>query len=130
VNNKLELNLGLRWDYESNMFNNKYVTPAAAAAALRAQTPTDYFDPEDYITDGNDRKPFLGMFQPRLGFSYDIHADRKTVVFGGYGRYYDRNVFNNTLDERFRLQYDTGIFFFSRDGLPRDGNPTVVWNDA
>ena len=68
------------------------------------------------------------MFQPRFGFSYDLNGDRSTVIFGGYGRYYDRNVFNNTLDERFRLQYDTGIFFFSRDGLPRDGNPTVVFD--
>jgi hypothetical protein len=70
------------------------------------------------------------MFQPRIGFSYDIKGDRSTVLFAGFGRYFDRNVFNNTLDEQFRLQYDTGIFYFSRDGLPRDGNPTVVWNDA
>ena len=130
VSDKLELNLGLRWDYESNMFNNNYVTPPAAVAALRALTPTDYFDADDYITDGNDRDPYLGMFQPRLGFSYDFSGDRRTVLFGGYGRYYDRNVFNNTLDERFRLQYTSGLFFFSRDGLPRNGNPTVVWNDS
>ena len=127
---KLELNLGLRWDYESNMFNNNYKTPAAAAATLRGLTPTDYFDPEDYITDGNDRDPFMGMIQPRLGFSYDFRGDRSTVLFGGYGRYYDRNVFNNTLDERFRLQYRIGNFFFSEDGAPRDGNPTVVFDPS
>jgi hypothetical protein len=130
VNDKLELNLGLRWDYETNMFNNNYTTPAAAAAALRSAPTTDYFDPEDYITDGHDRKPYKGMIQPRIGFSYDLFGDRNTVIFGGFGRYFDRNVFNNTLDERFRLQYDTGIFFFSRDGLPRDGNPTVVFNPS
>ncbi|WP_324808977.1 carboxypeptidase regulatory-like domain-containing protein [Sphingomonas sp. LY29] len=128
VTDKLELNLGLRWDYESNMFNNNYRTPDAAVAALRGLTPTDYFDPDDYITDGNDRKPFLGMFQPRIGFSYDLFGNRDTVIFGGYGRYFDRNVFNNTLDERFRLQYDTGVFYFSQDGQPRDGNPTVRWD--
>jgi Carboxypeptidase regulatory-like domain/TonB dependent receptor len=128
VNDKLELNLGLRWDYETNMFNNNYTTPVAAAAALRSLPATDYFKPEDYITDGGDRKPYKGMIQPRIGFSYDLFGNRNTVLFGGYGRYFDRNVFNNTLDERFRLQYDTGIFFFSRDGLPRDGNPTVVFD--
>jgi hypothetical protein len=130
VTDKLELNLGIRWDYEDNMYNNKYVTPPAAARTLRALIPTDYFDPEDYITDGDDRQPYFGMIQPRLGFSYDFNADRQTVLFGGYGRYYDRNVFNATLDEQFRLQYSTGVFRFSRDGQPRDGNPTVVWNDA
>ena len=79
--------------------------PSRRCAALPT---TDYFDPEDYITDGEDRDPYLGMFQPRIGFSYDLFGDRDTVLFGGYGRYYDRNVFNNTLDERFRLQYNTG----------------------
>ena len=130
VNDKLELNLGLRWDYESNMFNNNYETPAAAVATLRALPQTDYFDPDDYITDGDDRDPYLGMFQPRIGFSYDVLGDRRTVLFGGYGRYFDRNVFNNTLDERFRLQYTIGTFFFSRDGQPRDGNPTAVFDPS
>lgn len=130
VSNKLELNLGLRWDYESNMFNNKYVTPANAAAALRSLPRTAYFNPDNYITNGHNRKPYLGMFQPRLGFSYDISGDRSTVIFGGYGRYFDRNVFNNTLDEQFRLQYTIGNFFFSRDGQPRNGNPTVVFNPS
>ena len=130
VTNKLELNLGLRWDYESNMFNNKYVTPAKAAVTLRSLPSTSYFNPENYITDGNNRKPYLGMFQPRVGFSYDITGNRKTVLFGGYGRYFDRNVFNNTLDEQFRLQYTIGKFFFSPDGKPRDGNPTVIFNPS
>lgn len=129
VTNKLQLNLGLRWDRESNMFNNNYETPANAAAALRALPSTDYFDPEDYITDGNDR-PVYDMIQPRIGFNYDVNDDQRTVIFGGYGRYYDRNVFNNTLDEKFRLQFTIGRFEFSSDGLPRDGNPTVIWDDA
>lgn len=81
VTDKLELNLGLRWDYESNMFNNNYETPAAAVATLSALPKTDYFDPDDYITDGNDRDPYLGMFQPRIGFSYDVNGDRSTVLF-------------------------------------------------
>ncbi len=127
---KLQLNLGLRWDYESNMFDNNYATPASAATVLRGLPQTSYFKASDYITDGSDRPPYLGMFQPRVGFSYDFKGDQGTVLFGGYGRYYDRNVFNNTLDERFRLQYSTGTFYFSRDGLPRDGNNTVIWNPA
>ncbi|NJC33689.1 outer membrane receptor protein involved in Fe transport [Sphingomonas jejuensis] len=128
ITDRLQLNLGLRWDYEDNMFNNKYVTPAAAAAALRTLPVTDYFDPEAYITDGTDRPPATNLWQPRIGFSYDLFDNQSTVIFGGYGRYYDRNVFINTLDERYRQQYRLGTFFFSRDGQPRDGNPTVVWD--
>ncbi|WP_336511914.1 TonB-dependent receptor [Sphingomonas arenae] len=129
VTDKLQLNLGIRWDRESNMFNNNYVTPANAAALLRQLPQTDYFDADDYITDGNDR-PVFNMIQPRIGFSYDFFDNQSTVLFGGFGRYYDRNVFNNTLDERFRLQYTIGRFEFSEDGSPRNGIPTVAWDPA
>ncbi|MEP9361254.1 TonB-dependent receptor [Sphingomonas sp. KR3-1] len=127
---KLQLNLGVRWDYETNGFNNDYVTPASAAAALRSLPKTYYFDPENYITDGHDRKPFAGAFAPRVGFSYDIKGDRSTVIFGGWGRYYDRNNFNNTVDELSRVLNPVGVFRFSATGAPRSGLPTVAWNPA
>ena len=130
LTSRLELNLGLRWDYETNMNNNKYVTPANAAAALRANAAAGQYNASDFITDGSNRPAFKEAFQPRIGFSYDIFDDQRSVVFGGYGRYYDRTIFNDLLDESFRLQYAIGTFYFSRDGLPRDGNPTVVWNES
>lgn len=130
VTDRLQFNLGIRWDHESNLFNNRYRTPDAAVALLRQLPRTSYFNPDDYITDGTDRPTFKGAIQPRVGFSYDFFDDQRTVLFGGYGRYYDRNVFNNTLDEQFRLQYAYGNLFFSRDGRPRtDGTETVQWND-
>ena len=130
ITDRLQLNLGLRWDYESNGFNNRYTTPPAAAAALRALPTTSYFNPEDYITDGNDRSPFKGAFAPRFGFSWDVKGDRSTVIFGGAGRYYDRNNFNNTVDELSRTINPIGLFRFSADGLPRDGQPTVAWDPS
>jgi len=129
VTDQLELNLGVRYDYETNAINNDYVTPANAVAALRSLPRTDYFQPENYITDGDDREPFKEAIQPRLGFSYDVFADERTVVFGGYGKYFDRVLFNEGLDERFRLQYQIGVFRFSRDGQPRDGFPTVAFRE-
>jgi hypothetical protein len=130
VSDKLELNIGVRWDYETNGFNNKYVTPPAAAAALRSLPSTFYFDPENYITDGNNRSPFKGAFAPRFGFSYDINGDQSTVIFGGVGRYYDRNNFNNTVDELSRTINPIGVFRFSRDGLPRGGQPTTIFQPS
>ena len=129
VTSQLQLNLGLRWDYETNMFDNDYKTPASAAAVFNALPQTSYFKASNYISDGTKRSPTLGMIQPRVGFSYDLFGDRKTVIFGGAGRYYDRNVFNNTLDERFRLQYSIGTFYFSKDGKPtQNGQNTIVWD--
>ena len=127
---KLQLNLGIRWDYETNMFDNDYVTPAAAIQVFSQLPQTPYFNSANYITNGNQRGAYTGMVQPRAGFSYDVFGDQHTVVFGGVGRYYDRNVLNNTLDERIRTQYQIGTFFFSKDGLPRDGNPTIKYDPS
>ncbi|MES2054863.1 MAG: carboxypeptidase regulatory-like domain-containing protein, partial [Pseudomonadota bacterium] len=43
VTDKLQLNLGLRWDYETNGNSNQFVTNTNAAAALRALPKTAYF---------------------------------------------------------------------------------------
>jgi hypothetical protein len=128
VTDRLQLNLGLRWDYETNGNNNNFVTSADAAAALRALPKTSYFDPENYISTGKNRSPFASAFAPRFGFSYDVNDDGRTVVFGGFGRYYDRNNFNNTIDERSRTINPIGVFRFSRDGQPRNGLQTTVWD--
>lgn len=130
--NKLIVNAGLRWDYESDMFPTDYVTPAEIrqnwGSVLLDRFGQDFID--DYFTDGDDREGITNMFQPRLGISYDLFASGKTVLFGGWGRYYDRIIYNASLDERFRLQYKVGTFRFSRDGSPTPaGFPTVAWRD-
>ncbi|HEY0157720.1 MAG TPA: TonB-dependent receptor [Thermoanaerobaculia bacterium] len=123
VSDRLTLNLGLRWDYESDMINTDYVTPADVRARLADNFPARFF------SDGNDREPKTDMFQPRLGFSYDISGNDRTVVFGGAGRYYDRQLFNLTLDESFRLQHFVGDFYFSETGNDTVfGFPTVKWD--
>ncbi len=38
VNDHLQLNLGLRWDYESHMLDENFVTPANIVAALKGKT--------------------------------------------------------------------------------------------
>jgi len=130
VNPKLTLNLGLRWDYESHMLDENYVTPANIVTALKGKT--FQFDgrtisiPNEYFSTGNERKPYKNEYQPRLGFSYDLMGDGKSVVYGGWGKYYDRLFLNSTLDERFRLQFPVYRFEFSPDGRPG----TIKWNDA
>jgi hypothetical protein len=130
---QLEINLGLRWDYEDNAVNNDYTTPTNirnmlnAIQALPAYNFPSYFNPADYISDG-DRDAFADAWQPRVGFSYDVFDDERTVLFGGAGRYYDRIGFNFAFDERFKpLQFNKEIFF-SRTGAPVNGVPTVAWN--
>jgi len=137
VDPRLTLNLGLRWDIETNPLNNDYKTPADVRAAVTELATTvaehngpDFFRVNDYLTDGNQRPIYLGEIQPRLGASYDVFGDQHTVAFAGAGRYFDRTLFNAGVDERYRLQYAVRTFRFSRDGMPRDGQPTIVWNPS
>ena len=124
VTPRLTLNLGVRWDYDTNILNRDYATPAAVRAAAQPFASANYF------ADGNDRDSPTDLIQPRLGFSFDLLDDDRTVLFGGVGRYFDRVLYNEILDESFRLQWQNRTFNFSRDGLPRNGQPTIVWNDA
>ena len=125
INKRLEVNLGVRWDVESNMLNNDYVTPADRVAALRAADGPRYgitppagqtyaqslarggVNIEDFIATG-DRKAFKGAFAPRLGASYDLFGDRNAVVFAGFGRSYDRTMANHALDELQKNQQPGG----------------------
>lgn len=117
VSKNLELNLGVRWDYEDNMLNNSYVTPADRVAAINApdvsragiapaagQTYRQSLakggiNIDDYISTGSSRKAFTGALAPRLGFSLDLNGDKQSVVFAGLGRSYDRTMANHAIDE-------------------------------
>jgi outer membrane receptor protein involved in Fe transport len=118
VNDRLTLSLGLRWDYESHMLDENYVTPANIVAGLTGKVDSSYF------SNGSQREPYKSEFQPRLSFTYDVKGDNKSILFGGAGRYYDRLFLNATLDERFRLQFPVYGINFSPDG--RAG--TIKWD--
>lgn len=139
----LTLNLGVRWDYESNMINNDYRTPPELVSALEGACRNygapvggkstwclnEFLDLDRFTTDGGDRDPYYGMVQPRLGFAWDVQGNAKTVVFGGWGKYYDRVVLNDIFDEQYRQQYKIYSFCFSADGSPAPNCsvPALAW---
>ncbi|MBS0226258.1 MAG: TonB-dependent receptor [Proteobacteria bacterium] len=109
VTDRLQLNLGVRWDYEKIPSYTNFVTPAEVVAALNGPDTTQDAPPgqtyrqslakggvniDDYIGNGHNRKPSKGNWAPRLGFSYDISGDETLVLFGGAGRSYDRNLYD------------------------------------
>lgn len=125
VSDRLQLNLGLRWDAETNQFNNDWVTPDSIRQKFANLVDPSGRPYTERFTDGDDRPIFLGAFQPRVGFSYDLTGNARTVIHGGYGLYYDREIWNHLLDERFRLQWATRTFEF--DAAGNDPNK-LDWN--
>jgi hypothetical protein len=125
---RLILNLGLRWDVETNMFNNDWVTPDSVI-----QDVAPLLSPAEqsrYFTDGDDRDPFYGAVAPRLGFTYDLTGDQTTTLFGGWGLFYDRSRFGLAAQETKALQFPRFVFLFSETGEPNQaGQPTIAWED-
>src|SRR6185503_7205296 len=76
VSNRLQLNLGLRYEVDSEVNN---------------QSRVDDLNPIvlPFVTD--ERQRDLNNFGPRAGFAWTAN-DRGLVVRGGYGIYYDRVV--------------------------------------
>ncbi len=91
VNNKLTLNLGLRYEVFTNptemygrQANFDVTTGRLVVAADNKDSLTN--------TDKND-------FSPRIGFAYNIDGEGKSVIRGGYGIFYflDRGGIDNQL---------------------------------
>ena len=128
---RLTINLGIRWDFESRMLNTDYVTPQVVVDTLTRYndslaTPLDL---NRYISTGSNRKPFYGAFQPRLGFSYGLDPENQTTIFGGVGIYYDRSLFDFSVDEIQKLTHPTYTIRFAPPGAtPKPGQ--VAWSNA
>jgi Carboxypeptidase regulatory-like domain/TonB dependent receptor-like, beta-barrel len=88
VSNKLTLNLGFRYDLVTGMAIDQTKNPnfvildkAGKAGALAGIAGFEDFGKAPAEDKNN--------VQPRVGFVYDLGADGKNVVRGGWGRYYD-----------------------------------------
>jgi outer membrane receptor protein involved in Fe transport len=128
---RLTFNLGVRWDYESHMMNYDYVTPKNVIDTLtryNSQFPQP-INVSQYISTGSNRKPFYGAFQPRLGFSYAVDQASKTTIFGGWGLYYDRTLFDVAVDETQKLTHPTYTITFAPRGVAPTGSQ-IAWNDS
>jgi hypothetical protein len=89
------------------------------------------FRADDYISTGDNRKPYMNAFGPRLGLSYDLFGTGETVLFAGGGRFYDRTLFRNAAEETVLRDFALRTYLFSRDGAPRpDGQQTIAWDPS
>jgi hypothetical protein len=129
VTDRLTLNLGIRWDYEHNpeflnFEHNQRRVDVVTGVALNGMGNPIYpnlanadYDIRDYISTGSEREAFLGAFQPRIGFTYELDESGHFQIFGGYGRSYDRNRFDFLQQEISRGSFEVLNFRFPGDPL-------------
>ena len=135
ITQRFMLSLGIRWDYESNMLNGDWRTPDSVrtqAAPWIVPIPGWESRTQDrFFADPDKRSPYMGAFQPRIGFSWEVPQLDDATLFGGFGIYYDRESASIAIGEKLNITYPRYIFRFSADGLPdASGNPTIMWNDS
>ncbi|GAB3033251.1 TonB-dependent receptor [Oleiagrimonas citrea] len=150
VTDKLQVNLGIRWDYEDNPSYTGFVTPPNVVAALQGTNPyavgTPYegetyaqalarggINVNDYISNGHQRSNKKNEWQPRLGFSYDMFGDEAHVFHGGWGRSYDRNLYNYLQLETTKSALPQFTVYFQNPNNGQclnNGTPCYAWDPS
>jgi hypothetical protein len=96
VRPNLTFNLGLRWEYDSDLTGTSSDhDPCPSLSAIPTQ-------PCVWMANVIDLKkhPDTKDFGPRVGFTWDPFSHGKTVLRGGYGIYYDRIILETGAEER------------------------------
>lgn len=81
VHPRWTLNLGLRWDFDTNLRDNSIFDKMLA--------DPQFAGIENFVS--RDRGNQYDAFQPRVGATWDVRGDGTLVARGGYGVYITRN---------------------------------------
>lgn len=128
----LTVNAGLRWDYEESDSFLDYKTPKDVLAGIPnwVGIKKSDLDINDYVSTGNNRNAFKDAWQPRIGFSYKLNDEHDITFFGGVGRAFDRNLFDNLQLETTKATFPTyeALFQTADPSHPCSGANCVVWD--
>lgn len=88
VDPRLTLNLGLRWEYDTDITGTSSAHDPCPNLTSLPSTPCTWMANVIDLKKSPDTKDF----SPRIGFGYDPYGRGRTVFRGGYGIYYDRII--------------------------------------
>ena len=92
---RLTLNLGLRWEYDSDLTGNSSEHDPCPSLTVTPTKPCTWMANIIDLKKTPDKKDFA----PRVGFVYDPFGKGKTLLRGGYGIYYDRIILEAGAEE-------------------------------
>ncbi len=93
---RLTINLGLRYDYNSGLDLNQSGNPIWQTLSTQTRYNEDYLRP--FKGGGGRVLPNdKNNWGPRIGFTWDTKGDGKQLLRGGWGKYYDFPYINATV---------------------------------
>jgi hypothetical protein len=92
---RLTLNLGLRWEYDSNLTGNSSAHDPCPSLTQQPTSPCTWMANVIDLKKTPDKKDF----GPRVGFVFDPFGKGRTVLRGGYGIYFDRIILESGAEE-------------------------------
>ncbi|MEO6801830.1 MAG: carboxypeptidase regulatory-like domain-containing protein, partial [Granulicella sp.] len=108
------LTAGLRWSVDTGRANQDLATPlcsdVVSTLPINCSGNQPLFDQFQAGLGKKVHQPY-GNFGPQIGFALSP-GDHKTVIRGGFGIYYENDVFNNTTNARAEV-IKKGLFFGS-----------------